>query len=390
MIDEKAFSKLSTPVKELQSECSTEILNVIMRRIKKIKDEPSQSDLAQYDDDLLEINKIKEEYESKTHKAIESSLIVIANMAYNDCDDLYGFARKYRPPLNKNDRLWDMTNEMITAVLLIYYGLNNDYYVRISDIKNPSIKRNIPLVTAYGQIVDKAQNAIKSNLDFDTVMLDVERDLIDNSIRIYNEGTNIDAVGGYYKADTGYEAILNQALVETAQRVYDTVAKDLRCDGIEISAHLAPAPDHAPCQGHQFTNQNCEYIQSGLDFVDIQGRHYIGFRRQIGTCNCRHVTKPIIIGKSEQTFTDYDLERILKANERGYNTKDGKHYTFYECTQKLNAFRRQMERAERGIKLAESAGNMQLKAKYESSYAHYKTLYNTFKKQLDTRLYANN
>ena len=353
MIDEKAFSKLSTPVKELQSECSTEILNVIMRRIKKIKDEPSQSDLAQYDDDLLEINKIKEDYESKTHKAIESSLIVIANMAYNDCDDLYGFARKYRPPLNKNDHLWDMTNEMITAVLLIYYGLNNDYYVRISDIKNPSIKRNIPLATAYGQIVDKAQNAIKSNLDFD-------------------------------------EAILNQALVETAQRVYDTVAKDLRCDGIEISAHLAPAPDHAPCQGHQFTNQNWEYIQSGLDFVDIQGRHYIGFRRQIGTCNCRHVTKPIIIGKSEQTFTDYDLERILKANERGYNTKDGKHYTFYECTQKLNAFRRQMERAERGIKLAESAGNMQLKAKYESSYAHYKTLYNTFKKQLDTRLYAHN
>lgn len=386
MINELIFAKLTEPIKELQRKCNTEILNVIMRRIKSIKDEPSESSSAQYDD-LSQIDKIRIKYESSMHKSMESAIFDIANLAYDDCDDLYALAKIDKDKFKENDRLMDLTNEIITAVLLIYYGVNDDYHVRLSDLKNPTIKTNIPIKTAYKQIISRAKNARKSNLDFDVVMSGVEKDLIENSITVPMDNN---LGNGYYKTDTAYENILNQALVETAQRVYDTVSKEVHCNGVEISAHLAPAPDHAPCQGHQFTNQNWEFIQSGLDFIDVEGRKYDGFPRQVGTCNCRHLTKPIIIGISQPEYSDYDLERILKANERGFNAGNGKHYTFYECTQRLNYFKRQTDKAYSGIRLAESAGNDKLKSKYQASYSHYKNLYNIFKKQLDTRLYINN
>lgn len=387
MIDELVFAKLTMPVKELQQKCNTEILNVIMRRIKQIKNEPDNSSLAPYDEDLLAIDNIRRSYEDDMRKKMASSILDIAMLSYEDCADLYEDASRYRYSFDKNKKLLDLTQEMITAVVMIYYGLNDNYHAKIRDIKNPNIKLNMPIKQAYEQVINRAKTAKKSNLDFDTVMTGVERDLIENSITVPLSGS---LGNGYYKTDSAYESILNQALVETAQRTYDYVKEELTCDGIEISAHLAPAPDHAPCQGHQFTNQNWEFIQSGLDFIDVQGRHYVGFPRQIGTCNCRHLTKPIIIGKTKQTYDDYTLGRILDANERGYNTSDGKHYTFYECTQKLNYFKRQMDKADSGIKLSESVGNDNLKMHYEASYSHYKDLYNSFKKQLDIRLYHNN
>ena len=372
MIDETTFNKLSEPIRDLQTECSTDIINVIMQRIGKIKEEPSISS-ASYDD-LSEIGKIKDKYSKKIRENIEYAILTIVNLTYADCDYLD------LPNIRENRPVLDLTNEIITMMILLYNGMN-DYYIKLPDAKKPRLKTYLPIDKAYEKIIDKAVLSSKSNLDFDTLMYDVETDLI-GGLKIFNDG--------YYNSDTGLENIVSQVLVEASQAVYDKVGEQQKCDGVEISAHLAPAVDHAPCQGHQFTNQNWDFIQSGLDFIDVQGRHYIGFDRNIGTCNCKHLTRPIIVGVTPQENSEQKLTNILKANERGYTTKDGKHYTFYECTQKLNYCRRQMKKAQSGITLAESAHNDGLVDKYKASYAHYKAMYDTFKEQLDKRLYVNN
>lgn len=345
-----------------------------MQRIGKIKEELDIKSSASYDD-LFEIGKVKDKYADKMRHNIELTILTIANLTYADCADIDNL-----PNFRENRPVVDLTNEIITMMLLMYEDINN-YFIKMADSKNPKVKTYLPIDKAYNQIIDRAKVTKKSNLDFDTVMRDVETDLI--------SGLKIKYQDGFYNSDTGLENIVSQALVETAQKVYDTVGIQLNCNGVEISAHMAPAPDHAPCQGHQFTDQNWEFIQSGLDFIDIQGRKYIGFDRHIGTCNCKHLTKPIIIGVTKPEYDDQKLANILKANERGYTTKDGKHYTFYECTQKLNYFRRQMKKAEDGIKLAKSAHNDKLAEQYEVSYRKYKELYDTFKKQLDKRVYSN-
>ena len=62
--------------------------------------------------------------------------------------------------------------------------------------------------------------------------------------------------------------------------------------------------------------------------------------RRIGTLNCGHSAFPIILGVSEPTYTDEQLEEFKRQNAEGV-TYQGKHYTTYEATQK----QRQIERA---------------------------------------------
>lgn len=126
------------------------------------------------------------------------------------------------------------------------------------------------------------------------------------------------------------------------KKVSDIVKKQVKCDGIELSAHVCPAPDHAPAQGHQFSNEEFEKMQSGQDFVDVNGNHYEGFVRQIGQWNCRHYVKPIKIGKSVPEHSQTELDTILADNQRGYTTKDGRHYTLYECTQVQRGYERKI------------------------------------------------
>lgn len=129
------------------------------------------------------------------------------------------------------------------------------------------------------------------------------------------------------------------------EKTKNFIVSKFKSDGVELSAHIAPAPDHAPAQGHQFSNEEFAKMQSGSDFVDVQGRSYQGFQRPIFAWNCRHYTKPIKIGKSKQEHTDEELQKILDDNERGYTTSDGRHYTLYECTQIQRGYERKIRDA---------------------------------------------
>lgn len=118
------------------------------------------------------------------------------------------------------------------------------------------------------------------------------------------------------------------------------IAKQFKSDGVELSAHIHPAPDHAPVQGKQFSNEEFEKMQSGASCVDVKGTVYEGFERPIMAWNCRHYVKPIKIGKDKPEHSDYELQKILAENEKGYTTPDGKHYTLYECTQVQRGYER--------------------------------------------------
>ena len=48
-----------------------------------------------------------------------------------------------------------------------------------------------------------------------------------------------------------------------------------------------------------------------------------------------------------------------------------------------------MKKAENGIMLAKSANNDSLLEHYKAAYNKYKSMYDTFKKQLDKRVYVN-
>ena len=92
-------------------------------------------------------------------------------------------------------------------------------------------------------------------------------------------------------------------------------------------------PDHEPFQGHIFTNNEWNKLQNSEDFTDVDGNHFTGVQRVIGMWNCYHVAYSIIIAKHKRRYTQQQLDKFIKDNEKGRVLKDGKHLTMYQCTQ---------------------------------------------------------
>ena len=113
-------------------------------------------------------------------------------------------------------------------------------------------------------------------------------------------------------------------------------------DGYEISAHSPCAPDHLPYQGLQYTKDEFEDLQSGLD-------------RQIGEWNCRHIAYPIIVGVSGAANSREELAEMEKySNEK--TEIDGHEYTRYECSQIQRRLETEMRKANEQRILGKNSG----------------------------------
>lgn len=117
----------------------------------------------------------------------------------------------------------------------------------------------------------------------------------------------------------------------------------LGCDGWEISAHAACAPDHEPIQGRQFTDEEFEALNASL-------------QRPIGRLNCRHVADPVLIGVDTPVYSDEELTQMAADNEKGV-TYNGKHYTLYGAGQEQAAIENAIRQMRRQVLADEESGS---------------------------------
>ena len=117
----------------------------------------------------------------------------------------------------------------------------------------------------------------------------------------------------------------------------------LGCDGWEISAHAASAPDHEPIQGKQYTDEEYTLLNNSLV-------------RRIGTLHCEHIAFGIILGVHSPQYTPEELENLRLENEEGI-TYNGKHYTRYEAIQRQRKFERAIRDRKRRILIDEKLGD---------------------------------
>lgn len=154
----------------------------------------------------------------------------------------------------------------------------------------------------------------------------------------------VDYAGGYSRRlDSAVRMNLMDGVRQLHNEVQRIIGEDINYDGIEISVHENPAPDHAPIQGHQYSIAEFEILNNGLD-------------RPISTLNCYHYIFSIILGISKPQYTQKELNEINKQNDEGFKI-DGRKYTMYEGTQ----IQRQLEteiRKQKDIQIiAKASGN---------------------------------
>lgn len=146
---------------------------------------------------------------------------------------------------------------------------------------------------------------------------------------------------------------------------------DLGCDGWEISAHAASAPDHEPYQGKQYPDASYTRLNNSL-------------LRRIGTLNCGHSAMPIIMGLNDPQYTDEELERFRLDNEQGFEY-EGKHYTQYEATQRQRGLERSIRKKKRQILIDEKLGDTEQLPIDQTRYVVLRDEYRRFSKAAGLR-----
>ena len=207
---------------------------------------------------------------------------------------------------------------------------------------------------AYYEIIDRGILAISQGKEtYQQEMRRIIKDVGGNGVVIYESGRT-------RRLDSAVRMNLLDGIRQVSNETSKRFGEEYNADGIEISVHSNPAPDHADIQGRQFSNEEYEKLESGDIATDYRGNKYDGSdKRHISEYNCYHKIFSIVLGVSKPEYTDKQLNDIRESNLSGFDF-EGKHYTMYQGTQ----LQRRIETAIRKQKdtqiLARASGDTEL------------------------------
>ena len=261
----------------------------------------------------------------------------------------------------KNEALITQTIALanITKQNMYNYTRSRAIGYTIRDLQgNPQF---LGLKETYERVLDEALLNVGTGKEtFDSAMSRIMKEIGGSGLKTVEY-----ASGKSMRLDSAIRMQLKSGLRELHNENQKIIGEEIGTDGIEISVHTNPAIDHEQIQGRQFSNEEYEKLDSGLEAKDYKDNIYSldhdgnGSYRPISEYNCYHYIFSIVLGVSKPEYDDEQLQEIIDKNEKGFEL-DGVHYTNYEGTQ----LQRQLERKIREQKdiqiFAKASGNNDL------------------------------
>ena len=320
---------------------------------------------------LIQILKYGGNYEE-----IVNEILRLTNLNIQDIDAIfnemakkdYAFAEqfyKYRGveyvPYNQNKALIRQVNALasITKQEMFNYARATNLGYSIRDLHG-NIKF-VGLKEVYDRILDTAVLNVGTGVDtFDNAMSKIMKDVGGSGLKTVDY-----ASGRSIRLDSIARMHLKGALRTLHNEIQKQVGEEFDFDGYEISVHSNPAVDHEKTQGRQFSIEEYEKLNNGLEAKDYKGNTYTldhdhknGFR-PISTMNCYHYVFSIVLGVNKPEYSEEQLQKIIDDNDKGAII-DGKHYTNYEITQLQRSFERKIRKQKDIQILAKESGNKEL------------------------------
>ena len=336
MLSDNAIDNLIQIIVDRQEEINIYVLTKIVEKLRLIgalslQDINRMKILISMGADIRLMNEyIARETELQV-QSIKNLIRTVAVDNYLDAKPLYDYRYKSFIPFERNMELQQVTNAVADQTANTYENLSNSRATGflVKDLKHPGKLVFKPLDHAYRDAVDKAIQAVQSGVvNKETAIRDVVKQLTKSGLRrMYWDS------GYTQRLDTAVRRNIQDGVKQINQRIQDAIGKQIGADGKELSAHQNSAPDHEPCQGHQFTNAEYDKLQNNESFKDIDGTSFAGVDRIIGEWNCRHFAYSIIVGVSKPRYSKEKLQKFIDNNHAGYIDQNGNHYSLYECTQ---------------------------------------------------------
>ena len=418
---EEEIDKLIQPVVDRQVNINNWVIRKIAQRIKEIgellpSDVHALEQLAKTGADVVAINVELARVAGLQVAQIKRIIKQVAENTYLNAKPFYDYRQKTFIPFEENEPVQRIVKAIEKQTSGTYQNMAKAQAFMVRDPKNPKILRPTPIARTYQNTVDKAiQTVVGGTQDYQSTMRESLKEITDSGIKAVEYNTES---GRTYtqRLDTAVRRNLLDGVRAINQGVQDEVGKQFGADGVEITVHACPAPDHCYVQGHQFsmaeyakispmpTIQQDNSIDNSVyepykvpkdeDFDDhdpdnwvwdVNGKKYSRFARRIGTCNCKHFAFNIIIGHAPQNYTDKQLQEILDENEKGVDV-DGKHYTKYQATQMQRKMETRIRKAKDEQIAMKEAGDMEGVRQAQEKVKRYTQEYKDFSDEAGLRM----
>ncbi len=333
MLSEETVEKLTERLARRVEKVNTEILKQIARTIDEIgKLTPTETfrlgNILKYGGDYNKIIKQLRQLTNLNTKEIEEIIDELAKKNYLNAKQLYQLRNIGYIPFNENMGLIQQVNAIKSVTLNTFENISrtNAIGYSVRDKEGNIIFKDIS--SAYRDAIDEAVMSIyQGKEDFEQVSRRIIKDFGNSGLK-YVDYEN----GRTNRLDSAIRMNVQGAIRDLENAMQLEIGKQINNDGVEISVHANPAPDHEDIQGHQFTLEEFNKMQNSDAFKDVNGKEYEPIIRHIGEWNCYHIVFSIKVGINKPQYTQKQLNEIIKNNNDLVEI-DGKKYTKYECTQ---------------------------------------------------------
>lgn len=353
MIDEKVIDKLIERLINRIEEANIYILKKMGKSIKKIgalspieikNVESVLKTNDTYNDIMQKISKITK----LNIKDIKEIFEEIAKENQKFTKKFYDYKKTKFIPFDENTNLKKKvetySNEVINKYLDYSNKLGYSFKDGFGEIMFWTLLKTYNELVNYGVYCSQQGNEY-----FKKQMSKRLRQLAQSNLKIRDEENNKN-----FKFDYILRTEMQSSLRNMTNDLQEYFGEEYGADGIEISVHAHPAPDHAEVQGRQFTKEEFRKFQNDQDAIDYTGKLFTSEhdghdRRSIGEYNCYHYVFYVSLDINKPKYTDEQLKKIIDDNNKGFEF-DGEHYTLYEGTQLQNRLENKIQE-EQNVKM---------------------------------------
>lgn len=336
MLSDEVIDKVIERLVRRIEQGNTYVLEQIGKSIKKIGTlSPSKAQqlvqIMRYGGDYDKITRKLAEITKLNIKDIKKIFEEVAKSDYQFAEQFYKYRNKKYIKWDENLALRNQVDALARITADKYQNLSNTLAFATHDKRGRVVYNSI--ARTYQNTLDEAILSVGQGKEtFESATYRVLKQLVESGIRTvdYESGRSM-------RLDSAVRMQMQSALRDLHNEMQQQLGKEFEADGVEISVHENPAPDHQEVQGRQFSNQEFYKFQNDEDAVDYQGKEFPAEfeghdRRSISQYNCYHYIFSIVLGVNKPQYSNEKLQEIIDRNNKGFDF-DGKHYTMYEGQQ---------------------------------------------------------
>lgn len=336
MLNEELQEKLLSVFDKQFQDYNTKVLKELGNVIKQFKDlTPSQAyKLGQQLKYNTTIKDLLDELSKISGLSVKDLKAILEKVAKENIGfaDVYYKARGLETPIySENKALQRLVSSVYNVSGAEFKNIAKSTGFKLLGDNGKPLLLNID--ETYKYVIDKCVVAISQGKEtYQQSMRSTLKQLSSSGVR------KIEYESGYSRRlDTSVRQNILDGMRQVANESQQLFGKEFDSDGVEVSVHEMPAPDHELVQGRQFSNKEFENFQNDRKAIDYTGMvfepEFEGHdRRSISEYNCYHYIFSIVLGVSKPQYSNKQLQEIIDNKNKTFEF-DGKTYNMYEGTQ---------------------------------------------------------